>query len=175
MWGAFTEMIFLTLGSQKFQFDRLIKMVDELAEKGVIQDEIVAQTGFSKYEPVHFKTEPFMDALRFNECVNRADVIISHAGTSTIIKAVKAGKKVIVVPRLAKYGEHVDDHQTQITEMFCDLNIVMACNDGESLEEKLEEIKTKEFQKYVSNTENVIRAVDQCIAGFFGGNENAAQ
>lgn len=29
-------MIFITLGSQKFQFDRLLKAIDDLIEKGVI-------------------------------------------------------------------------------------------------------------------------------------------
>jgi len=31
-----------------------------------------------------------------------------------IIGAIKKGKKVIAVPRLAKCGEHVDDHQVQL-------------------------------------------------------------
>ena len=29
-------MIFVTLGSQKFQFDRLLQKLDELVERGVI-------------------------------------------------------------------------------------------------------------------------------------------
>lgn len=47
-------MIFVTLGSQKFQFDRLLKKLDELVEDGVIREEITAQIGASTYLPKHF-------------------------------------------------------------------------------------------------------------------------
>ena len=40
-------MIFITLGSQKFQFNRLLKTVDELVERGIIKEEVFAQIGFS--------------------------------------------------------------------------------------------------------------------------------
>ena len=36
-------MIFITLGSQKFQFNRLLKKVDDLIESGVIKEEVFAQ------------------------------------------------------------------------------------------------------------------------------------
>ena len=48
-------MIFLTLGSQKFQFNRLLQAVDELIEKGIIVDETFAQIGYSDYQPKHFE------------------------------------------------------------------------------------------------------------------------
>ena len=44
-------MVFITLGSQKFQFNRLLRAVDELIEKKVIQEDVFAQTGYSDYEP----------------------------------------------------------------------------------------------------------------------------
>lgn len=50
-------MIFITLGSQKFQFDRLLKAVDELIERGIIQDEVFAQTGYSTYVPNNYKCQ----------------------------------------------------------------------------------------------------------------------
>ena len=47
-------MIFITLGSQKFQFNRLLKKVDELIENGTINEEVFAQIGASDYKPQHF-------------------------------------------------------------------------------------------------------------------------
>ena len=55
--------------------------------------------------------------------IRECDVLITHSGVATIIAGLKNDKKVIVVPRLAKYGEHVDDHQVQIAESF--LNKIM--------------------------------------------------
>lgn len=46
--------------------------------------------------------------------VARADVVIAHAGTGAALTAIEAGKCPILVPRLARYNEHIDDHQLQI-------------------------------------------------------------
>ena len=58
-------MIFITLGSQKFQFNRLLQAADELIEKGVITDEVFAQVGYSDYEPQHFEYKQFLDREEF--------------------------------------------------------------------------------------------------------------
>ena len=47
-------MIFITLGSQKFQFDRLLKEVDRLIADGVIQEKVFAQIGASEYLPQNY-------------------------------------------------------------------------------------------------------------------------
>ena len=90
-------MIFVTLGSQKFQFDRLLKKIDELVESGVIQDEIIAQIGASEYIPQRFQYEKFMDRERFAEIMDKCSVVITHGGTGVIIGAVKKGKKAVSV------------------------------------------------------------------------------
>ena len=44
--------IFITLGSQKFQFNRLLEAVDELCEKGTVDaEDVFAQIGYSDYFP----------------------------------------------------------------------------------------------------------------------------
>ena len=103
-------MIFITLGSQKFQFDRLLKEVDRLIADGVIQEKVFAQIGASEYLPQNYTYERFLDRQHFAQIMDQCDSVITHGGTGVIIGAVKKGKKVIAVPRLAKYGEHVDDH-----------------------------------------------------------------
>ena len=118
-------MIFITLGSQKFQFNRLLKAVDELN----LKEEIFAQIGYSDYIPKNFKYKRFMDRNEFSSYINKSDVIITHGGTGAIMGALKKGKKVIAVPRLSEYGEHVDDHQLQIIEEFKELNLLYSCED----------------------------------------------
>ena len=54
----------------------------------------------------------------FAKLVDKADVIITHGGVGSIITAITKGKKVIAVPRLGKYNEHVNDHQVEIIESF---------------------------------------------------------
>ncbi len=158
-------MIFISLGSQKFQFNRLLIAVDRLVEEGKIRDEVFAQVGYSDYQPKHYRFKPFLNSDEFNQSIREADVIITHAGTGVIINAVKKGKKVIVVPRLGRFGEHVDDHQVQIAEMFSQLGYICACQDCDELAEKLEEVKNLEFQPYVSNTDRIIGSLEEYISG----------
>lgn len=156
-------MIFVTLGSQKFQFDRLLKKIDELVESGVIQDEIIAQIGASEYIPQRFQYEKFMDRERFAEIMDKCSVVITHGGTGVIIGAVKKGKKVIAVPRLAKYGEHVDDHQLQLLHQFDDLKLICACYEMEKLGECYQKLPKMEFRPYVSNTHVIIETLDSYL------------
>ncbi|MFR3684816.1 MAG: glycosyltransferase, partial [Enterococcus sp.] len=104
-------MIFITLGSQKFQFNRLLRYVDNLIEKGKIEDKVFAQTGFSDYKPSYFDYKEYLCREEFLEHIARASLIITHGGTGVIVTALKANKKVIAIPRQVKYKEHVDDHQ----------------------------------------------------------------
>ena len=157
-------MIFVTVGSQKFQFDRLLEKLDQLIEDGVIRDEIMAQIGVSQYMPKHFSYVPFMDREEFARQVDACTVMITHGGTGAIIGAVKKGKKVIAVPRLAQYGEHVDDHQLQLIHQFDDLNLICPCYDLADLGTCCEKIGEMRFKPYVSNTHRIIKSIDSYLS-----------
>lgn len=156
-------MIFITLGSQKFQFNRLLKAVDELIEKDVVTDEVFAQSGYSDYEPKHYKYKQFLDRDEFGEMEAKADIVITHGGTGAIIGAVKNGKKVIAVPRLVKYGEHVDNHQLQIIAQFKEQNLICGIDDCDELANALSYVAGHEFDSYVSNTQTIINSIEKFI------------
>lgn len=156
-------MIFVTLGSQKFQFDRLLKELDKLVESGVVCDEIIAQIGASTYIPKHYESIRFMDREKFAETMDRCSVVITHGGTGVIIGAVKKRKKVIAVPRLSRHGEHVDDHQLQLLHQFDDLKIICACYDVEHLGDCYKQLEEMEFRPYISNTHVIIQSIDEYL------------
>ena len=156
-------MIFVTVGSQKFQFNRLLKKIDELIEKGTIQEEVFAQIGVSDYKPQHYNYKDFMTQDEFNKKIDECDLLITHAGTGVIVNAVKKEKKVIATPRLAKYGEHVDDHQIQLIKQFEELNFIEPCYELDEIENKLEVVKNKNYNKYDSNTDRIIESIKEFI------------
>lgn len=156
-------MIFVTLGSQKFQFDRLLIEIDRLIEEGKITEKVFAQTGYSNYKPKNYKFNKFLNRDEFNDIMSKCDKVITHGGTGAIIGAVKKGKKVIAIPRLSKYGEHVDDHQLQITKQFSDMNLSRSINKIDELEECLVEIEKLKFNFYVSNTKNILDSIEDFI------------
>lgn len=158
--------IFITLGSQKFQFNRLLKAVDELCEKGIVDaEDVFAQIGYSDYLPKNFNYKKFLDRDEFSEEMGKADIVITHGGTGAIIGAVKKGKKVIAVPRLAKYGEHVDDHQLQLIKQFDELNLICSCQDTDKLEIALDIVRRTSYNSYKSNTSNIISSIEEYIKG----------
>lgn len=156
-------MIFITLGSQKFQFDRLLKAVDELVANHTVEDEVFAQTGYSNYVPINYKYKQFLDRDEFAKITGKSDIVITHGGTGAIIGAVKKGKKVIAVPRRAQYGEHVDDHQLQIVGQFKELNLICECDDCGKLGEALNYVKNVDFNVYESNTQAIMESIEKFI------------
>lgn len=156
-------MIFITLGSQKFQFNRLLMAVDDLIEKEIVTDEVFAQIGCSDYLPKHYKYKPFLDRNEFAEWEGKCDILVTHGGTGAIIGAVKKGKKVIAVPRLAKFGEHVDDHQIQLIRQFKNQNLICGLDDCSQLEGAFEYVKSHEFDFYISNTQTIIENIKKFI------------
>lgn len=158
-------MIFLTVGSQKFQFNRLLEAVDKLIEKKKLKDEVYAQIGASDYKPKNYKYVDFMTQEEFESKMDEADMIITHAGTGVIVNAVKKEKKVIALPRLAKYGEHVDNHQIQLINEFKELNFIEPVYEVDELENAIKISKKKKYNKYISNTNTIIESIENFIEG----------
>lgn len=156
-------MIFVTLGSQKFQFNRLLIEIDNLIEKGIIRDEVFAQIGSSDYKPKKFQFKDFLTQDEFSVYMKNANLVITHAGTGAIITALKNDKFVIAIPRLLKFGEHVDDHQIQLIKEFKELNFIEPVYEIVQLANALELVKKNTYNKYVSNTKNIISDIEKFI------------
>lgn len=151
-------MIFVTLGSQKFQFNRLLQAVDRLKT----DEPIFAQIGYSDYKPQNYKYKKFLNRDEFAYLMDLADIVITHGGTGAIINAVKKGKKVIAVPRLKEYGEHVDNHQMQLVNQFAELNLIYSCEDCD-LQKAICTVKNATYAKYESNTAKIIKSLEEFI------------
>ena len=156
-------MIFITVGSQKFQFNRLLREIDNLIEKKVIVEEVFAQIGYSDYIPKNYKFKKFLDKDEFNNFIDSSRIIITHGGTGSIISALKKSKKVIAIPRLSKYGEHVDDHQIQIVSQFEKIGFLKGISDISEVSVAISEVHNMEFKSYISNTKKIIDEIDKFI------------
>ena len=153
-------MIFVCVGSREYQFDRLIKKLDELIEQGSITETVYAQIGQSSYIPKFFEYERFMDVEKFKEYQSKADLIISHGGTGALIGALKLGKQVIAVPRLAKYGEHTDDHQTQVAGVLADEGYLKCVLDMDELLKAIHSIKSNPIDKLYNKPSKIISIIE---------------
>ncbi len=113
-------MIFVTVGSRNYPFNRLFSKLDLLYEEGILRDSMFAQIGTSTYKPKHYQYKYFIPPDEFSESVKKADIVVAHGASGSIMMALNAGKKVIVVTRLEKYGEHINDHQIQLNRAFAE-------------------------------------------------------
>ena len=108
--------IFVTIGTYQ-PFDRLIKIMD-LISLNHPNWEFISQIGNGSYVPVNMKYERILSEDQFDHIFNESDVIVSHAGMGTIISCLERNKPILTLPRIAKYGEHINDHQLANAKIF---------------------------------------------------------
>ena len=111
-------MILVLLGTQNNSFHRLLEKMDELINRGLISEKVIVQSGYTNYESKNMRIFDLIPQEELEKYQEQADLIITHGGVGSIISSIKKGKKVIAVPRLHEYHEHVNNHQKQIVEAF---------------------------------------------------------
>ena len=145
-------MIFVTVGSRNYPFNRLFIELDKLYDEGIIKDKIFAQIGTSTYVPKNYEYKDFISQEEFLEKVKESSFVISHGASGSIMKALNEGKKVIAVTRLEKYGEHINDHQIQNNEAFGSNGYVLPVFEMEELKDAI--IKIQEGKDNLRKWEN---------------------
>ncbi len=152
-------MVLVTLGTQKESFTRLLDYI----ENSQIDDKIIVQAGHTKYDSKKMEIFDFISYDKMQKLIDEANVVITHGGTGSILMPLKSGKVVIAVPRLKKYMEHVDDHQTQIVDVFKEAGYIIGYNDGDDFNEVYKKSLKFVPKKYVSNTKNFIKKLKEEI------------
>jgi len=155
-------MIFLTVGTQ-FPFDRLVKAIDDACENGLFNEEIFAQIGDSSYKPRNFKYVKFLEKIHFDSRFKDALKIISHAGIGTVTMAMNYSKPLLVLPRLARHGEIVNDHQLDIARKFAKSDYLLVAYDTKELWQKIEELKNFVPKRRQTQVESVIERISQFL------------
>ena len=156
-------MIFVTLGTFPTSFVRPLAVLHECCLNNKINTEIVVQCGYTEFESEFFEMRPFIQPNELDELTKNADLIITHAGTGSMIKAIKYGRKIIAIPRLGKYAEAVDDHQLEILEVFAEKGYVLPWHEDQNLEDLLNDVKSFVPNEYVSKKEVIIEYLENYI------------
>ena len=155
-------MIFLTVGTQ-FPFERLVRALDNIFGQGFINEEIFAQIGESSYKPHNFESAISLDKKVFDEHLKKASGIISHAGMGTIAMALDNEKPLLVMPRLKKYGEVVNDHQAAIARKFEELGHILAVYDVKDLPDGVRKLKDFIPKRRKANPEAVVDRIHRFL------------
>jgi UDP-N-acetylglucosamine transferase subunit ALG13 len=128
-------MIFVTVGTDQ-PFDRMMKVVDRWAAEAGRKD-VFAQIGEGGWQPRHVPFVNFLEPVEFKTRFAQATLIIGHAGMGTILSALLHGKPILVMPKLARLGEHRNEHQTATAKRMMALGNVNVAFDEEEMLAKL--------------------------------------
>lgn len=158
-------MIFVILGTQDKKFPRLLEAIQKQIDEGKIdkKEEIIVQAGSTKFESKDMKIVDYLPVNEFEELIDKADIIICHAGVGTILTALKKGKKIIAAARLKKYGEHVNDHQLQILDNFTKKGYILPLEDFDKIDVLIKKAKDFIPKKFTSNKKFFLKQLEKQI------------
>jgi beta-1,4-N-acetylglucosaminyltransferase len=125
-------MIFVTIGTHNIGFERLLRKMDEIAKD--LPEDVIMQIGSSTYIPQNTKYFDFVDEEGMIDHIQKARVIVTHAGAGTILTILTHGKKMILVPRAQKFGECFDDQQLEISKLLEESGEAIAVYDLDNLQ-----------------------------------------
>lgn len=151
-------MIFVTLGTSKQPFTRLLKEIDRLIDDKIIKEKVIVQSFNEKYTSKNYEIIKMLSKEKYDSYIQKCNIIITHGGVGTILDGLKAKKAIIAFPRLLKYKEAVNDHQTQIIETFSTSKFILTgqIKELELLINQAKEHKIKEFKSNNEKFNNVI-------------------
>lgn len=128
-------MIFVTVGTEKYPFERVVAEVDRLAGAGAFGDrEVLIQTGSTALVPQHARHQPRLSYGEMVETVARAEVVVAHGGAGSFMLCRQQATPLIAVPRLHRLGENLDDHQVLFCRRLDQLGLLTAVEDVVGLE-----------------------------------------
>jgi beta-1,4-N-acetylglucosaminyltransferase len=136
-------MIFVTVGNATQGFRRLLDAIDRLAGEAFWGDEeILIQYGNNPdFRAVHCRQEDFLPMDRFVDLIDKASLVVSHAGAGTILHALQAGKVPVIMPRRKQYGEVIDDHQLELVQALASAKRIVPAYEPDDLAQAVVEAR----------------------------------
>jgi UDP-N-acetylglucosamine transferase subunit ALG13 len=122
-------MIVVTVGTHEQPFDRLMRAVVALGD---------SEPMLVQYGTCTITSGPgeWVDFLSFDELAERtkgARAFVCHAGVGSIVLARRCGHRPIIMARRPEHGEHVDEHQLELSRRLHQAGLVTVVEDEHEL------------------------------------------
>ncbi len=127
-------MILITVGTEKFPFNRLMQWISQLIDQKILcpeQERIVIQYGSCTVVPAGTEAFSLLPAEAFKSLMQQARLIIAHCGEGTFNALLESGRPFVLVPRSRCFGEHVDNHQVEMASALSERHVSVAYSPAE--------------------------------------------
>jgi len=108
-------LILVLLGTNPYSFDRLVSAVDEYAPRD--EEEIFIQLGHTTYIPKNARHQRFLEKQEILEKIRGASLVITQGGFGSIADCLRAGKRIVAVPRKPELKEAPDRQEELVREL----------------------------------------------------------
>lgn len=113
----------VSLGTHRqFGFRRLVERLVSVLPSSV---DVLWQTGATEVADLGINGRASVPSDELRNAIVAADVVVGHAGVGFALTALGLGKQPVIVPRLARHGEHVDDHQEQVARFLASSGVAL--------------------------------------------------
>lgn len=129
---------FVSVGNAKQPFRRLLDAVAHLVPH--LPQPVIVQHGHTPFASAACQVTAFMGMEEFARHIKTAELLILHAGAGSVIHAIEAGKRPVVMPRRADLGEHVNDHQIEFSRALAEAGKVVVAESPECLGEAIAKV-----------------------------------
>lgn len=127
-------MIVFTIGTSE-PFDRLVAVADDVVD--ACDERVLVQAGRSRCRLVRAEMVNFLPYDELLALVAEARIVVTHAGAGSVLLAIGQAKRPVLVPRMRRHGEAIDDHQVIFGQRLADLGLAHLVEDVELLPEVL--------------------------------------
>ena len=153
----------MIVGTGPYQFNRLLKILDNLAADKNFKYDIIAQRGNTPYNPKNYEHFRFVPNERYKYLMRNASIVINHGGAGSAVQALTERKPLIIVPRQVKFGEHRNDSSVLLGETFEKRGLAFVANDEMGLMEAIKKAERMDI-RYSEDT-RLVKNLDKYLAG----------
>lgn len=153
-------MILVMSGTGGRPFERLLRMV----ANAVAEEEVFVQGSVDGATPSSFHVCPTLSVAELEALLGSARAVVCHAGIGSVALALRAEIRPIVVPRLRRMHENVDDHQFLFAQRLSGRNLAVVVHWTADLRRALLDPKTPVLPVSTRITPSLVDAILPIVA-----------
>lgn len=147
-------------------FDRLVEAVDSLPE-GIRPTRIVAQVGKGGVQPNDMETRENLEFDEILALLQRANFVFCHGGTGSLITALRAGCRIVAMPRRQDLGENHDDHQQEIVSALSARGLIEVAAEASEMKAAVQRALVKQPQRATTDPVALIERLRSLMSEWF--------